>query len=143
MNILFELLNELKYQAKESFTYDIPSVENKSSVVVFPFVSVEYPCQTYLVIEIDNKALSKVDNEYLKTLALAFRKTQFHESDMDKNSTLVIASIRPDTEPINSEAKVKIEDDPYYFKKYVFSYTSASERLAIEYLAHKLSLIHI
>ena len=70
-------------------------------------------------------------------MALAFRKADFHESDMDKNTTLVITSARPDTEPLNSDAKVKIEDDPYYFKKYVFSYTSASERLATSFLEHK------
>lgn len=109
----------------------------KDTLVVTPFVSVEYPCQTYLVIETENQALSKVNNDYLKALALAFRKADFHESDMDKNTTLVITSARPDTEPLNSDAKVKIEDDPYYFKKYVFSYTSASERLATSFLEHK------
>ena len=137
MNILYELLNELKYQTKESFTFDISSDEDKTPIVVTPFVSVEYPCQTYLVIETENQALSKVNNDYLKALALAFRKADFHESDMDKNTTLVITSARLDTEPLNSDAKVKIEDDPYYFKKYVFSYTSASERLATSFLEHK------
>ena len=137
MNTLFELLNELKYQTKESFTFDVTLDDNKTSIVVTPFVSVEYPCQTYLVIETENQTLSKVNNDYLKALALAFRKADFHESDMDKNTTLVITSARPDTEPLNSDAKVKIEDDPYYFKKYVFSYTSASERLATSFLEHK------
>ena len=137
MNILYELLNELKYQTKESFTFDVTLDDNKTSIIVTPFVSVEYPCQTYLVIEAENQALSKVNNDYLKALALAFRKADFHESDMDKNTTLVITSARPDTEPLNSDAKVKIEDDPYYFKKYVFSYTSASERLATSFLEHK------
>ena len=137
MNILFELLSELKYQTKESFTFDISSDEDKTPIIVTPFVSVEHPCQTYLVIETENQALSKVNNDYLKALALAFRKADFHESDMDKNTTLVITSARPDTEPLNSDAKVKIEDDPYYFKKYVFSYTSASERLATSFLEHK------
>ena len=137
MNILYELLNELKYQTKESFTFDVALDDNKTSIIVTPFVSVEYPCQTYLVIETENQALSKVNNDYLKSLALAFRKADFHESDMDKNTTLIITSVRPDTEPLNSDAKVKIEDDPYYFKKYVFSYTSASERLATSFLEHK------
>jgi len=49
MNILFELLNELKYQTKESFTFDISSDQDKTSIIVMPFVSIEYPCQTYLV----------------------------------------------------------------------------------------------
>lgn len=137
MNILFELLNELNYQIKESFTFDVSVNDDKTPIVVTPFVSVEYPCQTYLIIETENKALCKVNNEYLKLLALAFRKADFHESDMDKNTTLVIASARPDTESLNCDAKVKIEDDPYYFKKYVFSYTFSSERFAISFLEHK------
>lgn len=101
MNILFELLSELKYQTKKSFTFDISSDEDKTPIVVTPFVSVEYPCQTYLVIETENQALCIVNNDYLKALALAFRKADFHESDMDKNTTLVITSARPDTEPLN------------------------------------------
>lgn len=56
MNILFELLSELKYQTKKSFTFDISSDEDKTPIVVTPFVSVEYPCQTYLVIETENQA---------------------------------------------------------------------------------------
>lgn len=137
MNILFELLNELNYQTKEIFTFDIIEGETNNSVVVTPFVSIDYPCQTYLVIETENKSLNIVNNEYLKQLAIAFRKAEFHESDMDKNTTLIIASARPDTEPLNSAPKVKIEDDPYYFKKYVFSYTTAGEQLATTFLEHE------
>lgn len=141
MNILFELLNELNYQTKESFTFDIIGCESNNSVVVTPFVSVEHPCQTYLVIETGNKLLNIVNNEYLKQLAMAFRKAEFHESDMDKNTTLIITSVRPDTEPLNSAPKVKIEDNPYYFKKYVFSYTVASEQHAISFLEHKKTIV--
>ena len=109
MNILFELLSELKYQTKESFTFDISSDGDKTPIIVTPFVSVEYPCQTYLVIETENQALGKVNNDYLKALALAFRKADFHESDMDKNTTLVITSARPDTEPLNSDANETLQ----------------------------------
>lgn len=107
MNIVYKLLNELKYQTKESFTFNIFSDGDKTPIIVTPFVSVEYPCQTYLVIETENQALDKVNNDYLKALALAFRKADFHESDMDKNTTLVITSARPDTESLNSDAKDK------------------------------------
>jgi hypothetical protein len=82
----------------------------------------------------------KYENEYIKVLRIdASNKWTGipHESDMDKNTTLVITSARSNSEPLNSDAKVKIEDDPYYFKKYVFSYTSASERLATSFLEHK------
>ena len=61
----------------------------------------------------------------------------FHESDMDKNTTLLVSSVRADNETLNSQAKIKIEDDPYYFKKYVFSYTNANEQKAIQYLEYK------
>ena len=141
MNILFELLNELNYQTKEIFTFDIIEGETSNSVVVTPFVSIDYTCQTYLVIETENKSLNIVNNDYLKQLAIAFRKAEFHESDMDKNTTLIISSERTDTEPLNSSPKVKIEDDPYYFKKYVFSYTSAGEQLATTFLEHRKTVV--
>lgn len=137
MNMLYELLNELKYQTEESFAFDIPANDDKANILVTPFVSVEYPCQTYLIVESENKDLSIINNEYLKALALAFRKADFHESDMDKNTTLVISSFRADNESLNSLSKIKIEDDPYYFKKYVLSYTNTSEQHATKYLEHK------
>ncbi len=137
MNILYELLNELKYNAEESFSYDIVKNDENINVVVNPFVSVEHPCQTYLVIEAGNDKLNMVNNEYLRALAHAFRKADFHESDMDKNTTLVISSLRADTESLNSSSKVIIEDDPYYFKKYVFSHTDASQQHATEYLEYR------
>ena len=41
---------------------------------------------------------------------------------MDRNTSLLILSEYKTDESINTSAKVKIEDDPYYFKKYVLSY---------------------
>ena len=47
MNIVYNLLNELKYQTKEPFTFDISSDGDKTPIIVTPFVSVEYPCQIF------------------------------------------------------------------------------------------------
>ena len=41
---------------------------------------------------------------------------------MDRNTSLLIVSKHLANEEIDTSSKVKIEDDPYYFKKYVFSY---------------------
>ena len=137
MNILFELLNELQYRAERTFTFEFLDGVNHVSKEVFPFVSTEYPCQVYLVVDIKNSTLNNVDNDFLKQLAGAFRKTNFHSPEMDKNTTLIINSCCLDKESLNNEAKVKIEDDPYYFKKYVFSYTPANENLASTFLECK------
>lgn len=45
MNILFELLNELKYETKESFSFNVTINNEDINSIVTPFVSVEYPCQ--------------------------------------------------------------------------------------------------
>ena len=137
MNILFELLNELKYETKESFSFNVTINNEDINSILTPFVSVEYPCQTYIVVEVRNDKLDLVNNEFFKAIALSFRQADFHESDMDKNTTLLVSSVRADNETLNSQAKIKIEDDPYYFKKYVFSYTNANEQKAIQYLEYK------
>ena len=53
---------------------------------------------------------------------------------MDKNTTLLLESECKEDETIDHYSKVQIEDDPYYFKKYVFSYSTLEEKRAVEYL---------
>jgi hypothetical protein len=52
---------------------------------------------------------------------------------MDRNITLLLLCKRAKDERIDHDAKVRIEDDPYYFKKYVFVYTEQEEAAAQAY----------
>ncbi len=58
----------------------------------------------------------------IKEMALRFRKKEYHRAEMDRNTSLLIVSKHSADEDVDTSSKVKIEDDPYYFKKYVFSY---------------------
>lgn len=137
MNVLFEMLNELNYATEQQFSFEFTFDDKVERVVATPFVSTEFPSQAYIIVEVRNSKLNVVNSDFYKMLAIAFRKLDFHESDMDKNTTLVISSVRDNAEALNSAYKVSIEDNPYYFKKYVFSYMKASEKHAVEYLTSK------
>lgn len=138
MNILFEILNEQHYMTEDIFSFEFSRDSKSVNYEVTPFISLDYPMQAVLVVCVDNSELSNVsNNEFLKKLAVAFRKQDFHQSDMDKNTTLIIKSLRDDKEIVNLSAKVQIEDNPYYFKKYVFSYSKVEEKHAIDFVIEK------
>ncbi len=131
MNILFEVLNELKYKAEIQFTF---KPDNENEFEVSPFVSTCYPSQVFLVVNLDYGKLSLIRNgEFLSELTTAFCRQAFHTGQMDKNTALIIKSIGSDEELKDTSEKIKIEDDPYYFKKYVFSCTEQMENKAIAY----------
>lgn len=138
MNILFEILNEQHYMMKDTISFEFSRDSKSVNYEVTPFISLDYPMQAVLVVCVNNSELSNVsNNEFLKKLAVAFRKQNFHQSDMDKNTTLIIKSLRDDQESVNLSAKVQIEDNPYYFKKYVFSYSKVEEKHAIDFVIEK------
>lgn len=120
MNIIYDLLTELRYAAQNSF--DV-SYDEKKKINVMPFVSEEYKCQVYLVVSCLNNQLDEIVNtDYVKEISRKFRVQPYHCGEMDRNTSLLILSEYKTDESINTSAKVKIEDDPYYFKKYVLSY---------------------
>lgn len=103
-----------------------------------PFASEDYSSQVYLVIQVSNSELSNIlGSDFLLALAKAFRKQNFHKSDMDKNTTLLIECACKEGEYVDHLSKVQIEDDPYYFKKYVFSYSTLELKRAEEYIRNQ------
>ena len=82
-------------------------------------ISAENDSQVFLVIECDDSQLADyVDGKIIKEIAVNFRKNEHHRAEMDRNTTLLLVC-KHDIDTIDSSSKVKIEDDPYYFKKYV------------------------
>lgn len=136
MNILFEILNELNFQSKEPFTFKV----NDDEFVAYPFVSLNYPSQVFLVVELNYSRLNLVRNSnFMPNLTTEFCSRDFHKGEMDKNISLVIKSMGTDEELSDTSEKIKIEDDPYYFKKYVFACNEQTEKKAVEYFEHKKS----
>ena len=135
MRILYEILNELSYSLNDSFSFSYTMKENLKKYDVMPFVSIDHPSQIYLIVKVKNSELVNVlDSNFLIALAKEFRKQSFHRSEMDKNATLILGCEYTANECVDHFAKVQIEDDPYYFKKYVFSYSTLEEKKAEEYI---------
>ena len=78
-----------------------------------------------------------IESNFLISLAKEFRRQQFHRSEMDKNTTLLLECVRKASESVDHLAKVQVEDDPFYFKKYVFSCSTVEENRAEEYLQNQ------
>ncbi|MBD5510073.1 MAG: hypothetical protein HDR08_02285 [Lachnospiraceae bacterium] len=134
MNIIFDVLEELKYVAKEEFEVVYKSEEEKK-VVVTPFISKENVSQVFLILSCKNAFLGDVNNsDLVKKVALQFRRKEYHKAEMDRNSTLLILSEHEVDEAVNMSEKIKIEDNPYYFKKYVFSFDEISKQKTEEWI---------
>lgn len=135
MDIILEVLREMNFNLSEILKVDCNYDESKENMFlqVDLMISEEYVSQAYLIVDCDNSQLINfVDGRIIKEIALAFRKSKFHKAEMDRNTTLLIISKREAEEDTSS--KVKIEDDPYYFKKYVFVYDELGYKNAKEWL---------
>lgn len=129
MNIIFFVLEELKYISKSEFEVIYELKDERKKAIVTPFVSTENSSQVFLTLFCKNIFLNDVVNSNLvREIAFQFRKKDYHKAEMDRNTTLLILSEHAVDEVIDTFSKVKIEDDPYYFKKYVFSYDELSEK---------------
>lgn len=135
MNIVFDVLEELMYISQEEFKVFYESEGKEKDVVVTPFVSKENTSQVFLTLSCKNIFLGDVVNcNLVKEVAFQFRRKDYHKAEMDRNSTLLILSEYDVNEGINTSAKVKIEDDPYYFKKHVFSFDELSKKQTEEWV---------
>lgn len=136
MKIVHDVLKACGYSVKAVFTFTYQWNEVKFNRQVFPFVSEQYPDDVYLLVSIRPGELAHtLDNGFMSALTTSFRKQEFHSSAMDRNTTLLLSCLCNAGEQINYDLRVQLEDDPYYFKKYVFTYTSADEVAAEQYIA--------
>ena len=123
MDIIIQVLKELLFTYKEVFWVEC-DIDNRKNIVVNVkvMISEENASQVFLLIECDNSQLADyVDGEIIKEIAVKFRRNEYHRAEMDRNTTLILVC-KNVKDTIELSSKIKIEDDPYYFKKYVFSY---------------------
>ncbi len=135
MNIIFDTLNELNYTAKDPFKFTYTANDSATELEVHPFISAERESQVYLVISISTLQLGHIlTSNFMPKLASAFRKKGFHTSEMDRNTTLLLECKCDNFNSTLHHEKMKIEDNPYYFKKYVFTYSTLEQKHVDEYL---------
>lgn len=139
MNIVFEVFKELNYVSEGEFVVEYKiNASNIMQVTINTFISKENDSQVFLIVNCDNGVLKYiVEGSLVKEIALQFRKKEFHRAEMDRNTSLLIISKHDADEGVDTSSKVKIEDDPYYFKKYVFSYDEVGLENATAWINEK------
>lgn len=123
MEIILKVLESLHFIISDTFEVECVIDDQRSvSLDVKMLISNENESQVYLVIACENSQLiDYVDGKIIKEIAQKFRKNDLHTAEMDRNTSLLLVC-KHAIDTIDTSSKVKIEDDPYYFKKYVFSY---------------------
>jgi len=121
-NIIRNVLCELNFVPGESFTVESDSFE----YTLFPFYqknTAGQVAQVYLltsllesdVIERDLRG----DFSYISSI---FRKIDAYEPEMEKNTSIVLCVMQDIQSERMKQIQIDIEDDPYFFKKYIFCY---------------------
>ena len=131
MKMMKDLLNERGYSEKEAFSFGYQGGNMGWEHRVTPFVSNAGSREGYLLVSVLGRELPHLLNsDFLSMITRELGRQDFYSTDMDRNITLLLLCKREKGEQIDHEAKVRIEDDPYYFKKYVFVYTEQEALVA-------------
>ena len=142
MKLIHDVLNECGYTSAPSFllsnSEDSQENNRKTECLVMPFLSKRSSYETYLMISVAGSELPHLlDSDFLSSIMEALGRQKFYSSAMDRNTTLLLLCRHEEGEQIDHNARVQIEDDPYYFKKYVFLYTEKDETAALNYIKGK------
>lgn len=119
IGIIKTILCESNFSVGELFTIEA----YQQIYEIQSLVSEQNPSQVFLLFPILESKLLEVNLlDILPDIAVAFKETKLYESEMEKNTSLVVCVNRDvDSEKLTKEA-IAIEDNPYYFKKYLFAY---------------------
>lgn len=123
INVIKEIMNDCAYEnvVQTEVVYD----KMKYSLNIFQHNKIE--SHIFIVLQILESQLVAQDNHKDLVIEIAnyFRENDIYVPDMDKNTSLIYCVKRDINSDKLDELKVKIEDDPFYFKKYVFAYSEA------------------
>lgn len=108
----------------------LPTIQNINSF--YAISKNEQKINYYLVLFVDNLFdREKKDIDFNSFYEEIKKLEEYNDHRMDKNLSMLICAKREgleDNEEISRKI-YKIEEDPYFFKKYVLTYTSQQERL--------------
>lgn len=118
-HIISNILCELNFSPAEQFVVQKDQIHFE----LMPFFLRDDSSQVYLIMPLlESQLLDVKFTEILPYIAESFHKTNGYKSDMEKNTSLVFCIKRDVNSKYLEQLQIDIEDDPYYFKKYVFSY---------------------
>lgn len=135
INVIKEIMNDCAYEnvVQTEVVYD----KMMYSLNIFQHKKIE--SHIFIVLQILESQLVAQDNHKDLVIEIAnyFRENDIYVPDMDKNTSLIYCVKRDINSDKLDELKVKIEDDPFYFKKYVFVYNDAQadefKKLCMQY----------
>ncbi len=123
INVIKEIMNDCAYEnvVQTEVVFD----KIMYSLNIFKHKNIE--SHIFIVLQILESQLVAQDNHKDLVIEIAnyFRENDIYVPDMDKNTSLIYCVKRDINSDKLDELKVKIEDDPFYFKKYVFAYSEA------------------
>ncbi|HZJ75195.1 MAG TPA: ABC-three component system middle component 1 [Clostridia bacterium] len=118
-HIISNILCELNFSPAEQFVVQ----KDETHFNLMPFFLKDDSSQVYLIMPLLESQLIEIKfTEILPYIAESFHKTNGYKSDMEKNTSLVFCIKRDVNSEYLEQLQIDIEDDPYYFKKYVFGY---------------------
>ena len=138
MNMIRELLTGRGFSERQAFwiTYQVEKMRWEHRVT--PFVSDFGSREGYLLVSVGGRELPHLlKGNFLTLIMEELGKQEFYSAELNRNITLLLLCKRAKDERIDHDAKVRIEDDPYYFKKYVFVYTEQEEAAAQAYAENR------
>ena len=123
INVIKEIMFDCAYEnvVQTEITFE----EKVYNLNIFKHREVE--SQIFIVLQILESQLvaQKNTQDLVIEIANFFRENDVYVPDMDKNTSLIYCVNKDVNSDKLDELKVKIEDDPFYFKKYVFAYSEA------------------
>ena len=135
MKMIHDVLRECGYYQIEDFACFCKRNCVERCYKVTPFLPTAAFNETYLLVSVAGTELPHLlDGDFLPSVTQELGRRDFYSPDMDRNTTLLLICRCADGERIDNNARVQIEDDPYYFKKYVFAYTEQEETAAQTYI---------
>lgn len=123
INVIKEIMFDCEYEniiqtevTFENIVYNLNIFKNRN-----------VESQVFIVLQILESQLISQDNNKNLVIEIAnyFRENDVYVPDMDKNTSLIYCVKRDINSGKLDKLKVNIEDDPFYFKKYVFAYSEA------------------
>lgn len=99
---------------------------SKTEKAIFLFHKTGFKYEFYLIIEMQQKEFIDFDeNELFSRINEAVRKSSLYVPEVDKNTSLIIC-VEKDPESKDEGAlegkELAVEENPYFYKKYVLSY---------------------
>ena len=121
--VIIEILFDCAYEFVVAIVFSFEVIGYNLNI----FKHREVESQIFIVLQILESQLVAQDNykDLVIEIANYFRENDIYVPDMDKNTSLIYCVKRDIKSNKLDELKVKIEDDPFYFKKYVFAYSEA------------------